>query len=264
MDHPLNSVEEAAESVKPGDQGLSASEPSESNAPVEPNEVLLRISQAMARVLERLTALKSPINMVRRHEAEEFHGTNMEESDKAKFWLEKLQRILEEVRCPPDQRVSCAISLLRSEAYDWWKLVLRSQRIPNPMPWEFFAQEFRAKYVFDMYRETKWKQFLNLKQRNLSVAQYEKEFSHLSKYAPESVLTEAFRCRQFEDGLHKSIKRYLAPVTIFQQVNFYQLVQAAMKVERSEASSKEIFQKKKFYRGASSSLGKRARKSQAE
>ena len=102
--------------------------------------------------------------------------------------------------------------------------MLRSPRIPNPIPWEFFVQEFKAKYVFYMYRETKWKQFLNLKQRNLSAAKYEKEFSHLSKYAPESVLTEAFRCRQFEDGLYEFIKIYLAPVTIFQQVNFYQLV----------------------------------------
>ena len=101
---------------------------------------------------------------------------------------------------------------------------VEESRIPNPMPWEFFAQEFMAKYVSDTYRETKLKQFLNLKQMNLSVVDYEKEFSHLSKYAPESVLIEAFRCRQFEDELHESIKRNLAPVTIFQQVNFYQLV----------------------------------------
>ena len=71
---------------------------------------------------------------------------------------------------------------------------------------------FRAKYVIDMYKEVKWKQFLNLKPRNLSIAEYE-ECSHLSKYASEVVLTEAFRCRQFEDGLNESIKRYLAPVT---------------------------------------------------
>ena len=112
-----------------------------------------------------------------------------------------------------------------------------------------------------MDRESKWKQFLNLKQRNLSVAEYQKEFSHLSKYAPELVLTEAFRCRQFDDGLHNSIKRYLAPMTSLQQVNFYQLVQAAMKVERLETSSKERSHKKKFSRGASSSSGKRARES---
>ena len=47
----------------------------------------------------------------------------------------------------------------------------------------------------------------------MSVAEYEKEFSHLIKYAPKVVLTEAFRCRQFEDGLNESINRYLAPIT---------------------------------------------------
>ena len=117
MDRTLNPTEETSESVNPGDQGLSASDPSayvrsESEVPDESNEALLRISQDMTRVLERLTASKAPTYMVRRHGAEEFHGTNMEESDKAKFWLEMLQRMLEEVRCPLDQRVSCAVSLL--------------------------------------------------------------------------------------------------------------------------------------------------------
>ena len=129
-------------------------------------------------VLDRLTIPKAPIDTVRRHGAEEFHGSSMEESEKAKFLLEKLERVLEEVRCPPDQRASCAVSLLQGEAYDWWNLVLKSPRIPNPMTWEFFVQDFRAKYVTEMYRDSKWKQFLNLKQRSLSVAEYEKEFSH--------------------------------------------------------------------------------------
>ena len=75
-------------------------------------EALLRISQDMARVLDRLTAHKAPIDTVRRHRAEEFHGLSMEESEKAEFWLEKLERVLEEVRCPLDQRASCAVSLL--------------------------------------------------------------------------------------------------------------------------------------------------------
>ena len=66
----------------------------------------------MTWVLERLTTSKAPIDMVRRHGVEEFHGTKMEEFDKAEFWLERLQRILKEIRCPPDQRVSCAVSLL--------------------------------------------------------------------------------------------------------------------------------------------------------
>ena len=47
-------------------------------------------------------------------------------------------------------------------------------------------------------------------------------------------------------------------------MNFYQLVQAAMKVERLEMSSKERSQKKKFSKGASSSSGERARESLAQ
>ena len=66
------------------------------------NEALLRISQDMTQVLERLTASKALIDMVRRHGVEEFYGTNMEESNKEEFWLKKLQRILEEVRYPLD------------------------------------------------------------------------------------------------------------------------------------------------------------------
>ena len=48
MDRP----KEADESVNPREQGLSASQPSESNVPNEPNKALLRISQDMARVLD--------------------------------------------------------------------------------------------------------------------------------------------------------------------------------------------------------------------
>ena len=48
------------------------------------------------------------------------------------------------------------------------------------------------------------------------------------------------------------------------QVNFYQLVQATMKIERFETSSKERSQKKKFSRGASSFSGKRVRESPAQ
>ena len=47
-------------------------------------------------------------------------------------------------------------------------------------------------------------------------------------------------------------------------MNFYQSVQAAIKVERLETNSKEKSQKKKFSKGASSSSGKRARDVQAE
>ena len=42
-------------------------------------EALLKISQDMARVLDRLTTPRAPIDLVRKHRVEELHGTSLEE-----------------------------------------------------------------------------------------------------------------------------------------------------------------------------------------
>ena len=81
--------------------------------------------------------------------------------------------------------------------------------------------------------------------------------THLNQSSPRHLSVGTLR-------INESIKRYLAPVTVLQQVNFYLFVQAAMKVEKSEASSRERFQKRKLSKGASSSSSKRARESQTE
>ena len=81
-------------------------------------EALLKISHDMARVLDRLTAPRASIDTVRNHGVEEFHGTSLEESEKAEYWLEKLHRVLDEVKCPPEHMVTCTVSLLQGAAYD--------------------------------------------------------------------------------------------------------------------------------------------------
>ena len=153
MDQAQEVVEETAESVNPMDLDPSISGPSDSVRSEHSSiEVLLKISQDMARVLDRLTAPRASIDSVRKHGVEEFHGISLEESDKAEFWLEKLQRALDEVKCPPEQMAKCAVSLLQSAAYDWWKLVLRNPLLPNPISWDFFVREFQTKDVMTIRR----------------------------------------------------------------------------------------------------------------
>ena len=67
----------------------------------------------MARVLDRLMTPKALIDLIRKHGVEEFYYTSLEEFDKAEFWLEKMQRALDQVKCPPDQKAKCAISLYK-------------------------------------------------------------------------------------------------------------------------------------------------------
>ena len=111
MDLPQEAVDETAESVNPLDQYASGPSDSMKNEYAS-IEAFVKISQDMERVLDRLTAPQAQSDSVRKHGVEEFHGTSMEEFDKAEFWLEKMERALDEVRCPVDQKVTCVVSLL--------------------------------------------------------------------------------------------------------------------------------------------------------
>ena len=138
MDPPHEVVDETAESVHPLDQSVSG--PSDSTTNEYPStEALVKTSKDMQRVLYRLTAPRDPSDSIRNHGVEEFHGTSMEESDKVEFWLEKLERALDKVRCPVDQKATCAVSLLQGSTYDMWKLVLRNPLLPIPITWDYFA-----------------------------------------------------------------------------------------------------------------------------
>ena len=189
MDPPQEAIDETTESVNPLDHSASGPFDSTINEYAS-TKALVKISQDMARVLDRLMAPRALSDSVRKHGVEEFQGTIMEEFDKVEFWLEKLERALDEVRCPMDQKATCAVSLLEGVTYDWWKLALRNPLLPDLFTWDYFIIEFNTKYVTNDYKESKWKQFFTLRQGNLTVAEYEKEFSHLSKYAPEFVLTK--------------------------------------------------------------------------
>ncbi|KAJ9141136.1 hypothetical protein P3X46_031710, partial [Hevea brasiliensis] len=63
-------------------------------------------------------------------------------------------------------------------------------------------------------------EFLSLKQGSGSVAEYEREFSHLSHYAVSLLATSRERCKRFETGLKPSIR---LQVVGFKHNNFSEL-----------------------------------------
>ena len=78
-------------------------------------------------------------------------------------------------------------------------------------------------YLSNMRRE-----FHNLKQRQMGVIEYQREFTLLSKYAPEMLVIEEDKCRKFEDGLNDYIR---AHVTGFFHDDFSKIVTCALYVE---------------------------------
>jgi len=56
----------------------------------------------------------------------------------------------------------------------------------------------------------KQREFLTLKQENISVMEYANKFTKLSKFAPEYVATDRMRMLRFEEGLALYISNQLA------------------------------------------------------
>ena len=123
---------------------------------------------------------------------------------------------------------------------------------PENITWEFFIAEFRKKYVGRIYLSNMRIEFNNLKQRQISVIKYQREFSRLRKYAIEMLVTEEEKCRKFEDGLNDYIRVY---VIGFSHDDYSKIVACALNVERvkkEEHDKKERRQGKKNPRQSSS------------
>ena len=75
--------------------------------------------------------------------------------------------------------------------------------------WDAFRDEFRKKIIPKVVRDKRGEEFIGLKQRALTVAQYEIQFTKLSKYAPEMINTEEKRKRRFLQGLNVELQRIL-------------------------------------------------------
>ena len=70
----------------------------------------------------------------------------------------------------------------------------------------------------------------------MSVTEYQTEFTRLSKYALEMLVTEEKECRKFEDDVNDHIR---AHVIGFFHYDFSKIVTCALNVERLKKEKKE-------------------------
>ncbi|KAL5840453.1 hypothetical protein ACOSQ4_013061 [Xanthoceras sorbifolium] len=176
----------------------------------------------------RAAPQRSALERLAKYRPTDFHGRKDEDSSAAEYWFERTDRILEQMHCTPEERLECAVSLLQEDAYQWWTSIIQTVRLED-RTWEFFQKEFWRKYIGRIYLDNLKREFTNLKQRQMTVTEYEREFVKLSKYARDMVVTEADKCRRFEDGLNDYIR---LQVVAFEFEDFTRLVSAALNVER--------------------------------
>ena len=86
-----------------------------------------------------------------------------------------------------------------------------------------------------MYRDRKKIEFLSLEQKNMTVSEYEMQFSRLSKYALEEVATEDAKQRRFEKGLRMDIREKIS----LKPSSYSTLLKASLRVEECLTESQQ-------------------------
>ncbi|KAK8925810.1 hypothetical protein KSP39_PZI018570 [Platanthera zijinensis] len=97
--------------------------------------------------------------------------------------------------------------------------------------WESFKEMLLSKFLPSVERDRLMNDFLHLKQRKLTVSEYEIEFSKLSRFAPGLVSVEADRVKRFLGGLRSDVQQL---ANAYGAVSYAGAVEAALKVEAIE------------------------------
>jgi len=103
-----------------------------------------------------------------------------------------------------DQKVRLATHMLAEEVEYWWTNAKgRLEADGEVVTWARFKSKFLRKYFPEDLRTKKEVEFLNLKQENLSIAQYAAKFEELSRFCPYINVEDAMvsKCVKFESGL---------------------------------------------------------------
>ena len=132
---------------------------------------------------------------------------------------------------------------------DWWETVPGSRSRPMTLTWNDFLREFADKYTPPVYKSKNKVEFLELKQDDKSVSEYELQFVRLSKYAPEKIATDEMKRDRFERGLKLEIRKKMA----VKPPTYNALLEAALRAEETLVERSTMETKRKKFTGGFSS-----------
>ena len=163
--------------------------------------------------------------------------------DLAETWMDRMLDIFAALRYSEERQISFAVFQFEGAARAWWNVIrAKWEREQTPWTWINFTREFNEKYLPPIVQEKREDDFIRLRQGASSVAEYETQFTKLSRFAPELVLTEQKRIRRFVQGLNVEIQESLAAA----QLNtFSQALEKAQRIETARGQVKAFHDRKR-------------------
>ncbi|XP_028075781.1 uncharacterized protein LOC114278013 [Camellia sinensis] len=163
-----------------------------------------------------------------------FHGGI--EPLKAETWVLRIGKLFEVFPYAEAQKVQLAAFTFEDDARRWWMLVRDENK---DITCARFLEIFYEKYFPQCVRVRKVPEFMELKQGNKSVTEYEAQFTELARFAPHMVDTDYKKASQFEGGLRDLI---LERVNVLKLPTYVDVLDKALIVEGNVANRKQNFE----------------------
>ena len=160
----------------------------------------------------------------------------------AEDWLRDMERKLIIAKCSDLEKVLYAPHYLTGAAASWWENFLHMHPNENDITWDDFKEGFRGAHIPKSIMKIKKREFDDLKQRNMTVSDYNSQFTLLSRYANEERMTEIKKMEKFLDGLAPALKCQLVVHTF---PDFKTLVDKAITLENERRSLEDIRKRKR-------------------
>ncbi|XP_022861220.1 uncharacterized protein LOC111381651 [Olea europaea var. sylvestris] len=118
------------------------------------------------------------------------------------------------------EKVVCASFILRGSAGHWWDTMSSIEDV-NTLTWDRFKELFCNKYFIAPVRTMKMNEFIQLRQRRMTVGEYIRKFEQLSTFATHMINTKALKVERFLEGLRPKLYRDVSMARI-QDVSYSQ------------------------------------------
>ncbi|XP_073030751.1 uncharacterized protein [Primulina eburnea] len=133
----------------------------------------------------------------------EFSGTT--DPFAAESWIRSLEVHFRYLNMGDADRVRCTTYLLRDDASLWWEGVEHGVNLAT-ITWPQFKDIFYEKYFTADARGRLKREFMSLRQGDLSVADYVKKFDRGCHFVPLIARDPAEKLRHFMDGLRPTLR----------------------------------------------------------
>jgi hypothetical protein len=117
-------------------------------------------------------------------------------------WLKSVEKMLNIAQFSDRENVLYASGRLTGPAADWWDSYVAAHDAADTITLAEFITQFRNYHIHAGSMKIKKKEFLSLKQGNMSVSEYCDKFIQLSRYAPNEVADDERKQEHFTEGLN--------------------------------------------------------------